>query len=182
LVLPFIKHKLEGKAIRIVGAEPAACPSLTKGVYTYDFGDTSKLTPLVKMHTLGHGFVPAGIHAGGLRYHGMSPLISHLLELGLMEAQAIKQTAAFEAAVQFARTEGILPAPEPTHAIRLAVDEALAAKESGEEKTILFGLSGHGHFDLAAYDSYLSGSMQDLEYPEEAVAAAMADLPVVPVG
>jgi tryptophan synthase beta chain len=134
------------------------------------------------MHTLGHGFVPAGIHAGGLRYHGMSPLISHLLELGLMEAQAIKQTAAFEAAVQFARTEGILPAPEPTHAIRLAVDEALAAKESGEEKTILFGLSGHGHFDLAAYDSYLSGSMQDLEYPEEAVAAAMADLPVVPVG
>jgi len=182
LVLPFIKHKLEGKAIRIVGAEPAACPSLTKGVYTYDFGDTSKLTPLVKMHTLGHGFVPAGIHAGGLRYHGMAPLISHLLELGLMEAQAVKQTAAFEAAVQFARTEGILPAPEPTHAIRLAVDEALAAKESGEEKTILFGLSGHGHFDLAAYDSYLSGSMQDLEYPEEAVAAAMADLPVVPVG
>ena len=182
LVLPFIKHKIEGKAIRIVGAEPAACPSLTKGVYTYDFGDTSKLTPLVKMHTLGHGFVPAGIHAGGLRYHGMAPLISHLLELGLMEAQAVKQTAAFEAAVQFARTEGILPAPEPTHAIRLAVDEALAAKESGEEKTILFGLSGHGHFDLAAYDSYLSGSMQDLEYPEEAVAAAMADLPVVPVG
>ena len=134
------------------------------------------------MHTLGHGFMPAGIHAGGLRYHGMAPLISHLLELGLMEAQAVKQTAAFEAAVQFARTEGILPAPEPTHAIRLAVDEALAAKESGEEKTILFGLSGHGHFDLAAYDSYLSGSMQDLEYPEEAVAAAMADLPVVPVG
>jgi tryptophan synthase beta chain len=181
LVLPFIKHKLEGKAIRIVGAEPAACPSLTKGVYAYDFGDTSKLTPLVKMHTLGHGFIPAGIHAGGLRYHGMAPLVSHLFELGLMEAQAVKQTAAFESALQFARTEGILPAPEPTHAIRLAVEEALAAKESGEEKTILFGLSGHGHFDLAAYDSYLSGSMQDLEYPTEAVRAAMADLPPVPV-
>jgi tryptophan synthase beta chain len=181
LVLPFIKHKLEGKAIRIVGAEPAACPSLTKGVYAYDFGDTSKLTPLVKMHTLGHGFIPAGIHAGGLRYHGMAPLVSHLMELGLMEAQAVKQTAAFESALQFARTEGILPAPEPTHAIRLAVEEALAAKESGEEKTILFGLSGHGHFDLAAYDSYLSGSMQDLEYPAEAVQAAIADLPAVPV-
>jgi tryptophan synthase beta chain len=133
------------------------------------------------MHTLGHGFIPAGIHAGGLRYHGMAPLVSHLYQLGLMEAQAVKQTAAFESAVQFARTEGILPAPEPTHAIRLAVEEALAAKESGEEKTILFGLSGHGHFDLAAYDSYLSGSMQDLEYPAEAVKAAMADLPAVPV-
>jgi tryptophan synthase beta chain len=133
------------------------------------------------MHTLGHGFIPAGIHAGGLRYHGMAPLVSHLMELGLMEAQAVKQTAAFESALQFARTEGILPAPEPTHAIRLAVEEALAAKESGEEKTILFGLSGHGHFDLAAYDSYLSGSMQDLEYPAEAVQAAIADLPAVPV-
>jgi len=180
LVLPFIKPKLDGKQIRIVAAEPAACPSLTKGVYTYDFGDTSKLTPLVKMHTLGHGFIPAGIHAGGLRYHGMAPLISHLLELGLIEAQAVNQTAAFGAALQFARTEGILPAPEPTHAIKLTIDEALAAKESGEERTILFGLCGHGHFDLAAYDSYLSGSMQDLEYPAEAVQAAMADLPQAP--
>jgi tryptophan synthase beta chain len=180
LVLPFIRHKLDGKQIRIIGAEPAACPSLTKGVYTYDFGDTSKLTPLVKMHTLGHGFVPAGIHAGGLRYHGMAPLVSHLLELGLIEAEAVKQTAAFEAAVQFARTEGILPAPEPTHAIKLTIDHALAAKEAGEERTILFGLSGHGHFDLAAYDSYLSGSIQDLEYPAEAVREAMADLPQVP--
>ena len=180
LILPFIRHKLDGKAIRIIGAEPAACPSLTKGVYTYDFGDTSKLTPLVKMHTLGHGFVPAGIHAGGLRYHGMAPLVSHLLELGLIEAEAVMQTAAFEAAVQFARTEGILPAPEPTHAIKLTIDQALQAKESGEERTILFGLSGHGHFDLAAYDSYLSGSIQDLEYPEEAVREAMADLPQVP--
>lgn len=180
LVLPFIKHKLEGKSVQIIGAEPAACPSLTKGVYAYDFGDTSKLTPLVKMHTLGHGFVPAGIHAGGLRYHGMAPLVSHLHELGLMEAVAVKQTSAFEAAVKFARTEGILPAPEPTHAIRVAIDQALAARESGETKTILFGLSGHGHFDLAAYDSYLSGSMQDLDYPEEAVKAAMAELPSVP--
>ena len=180
LVLPFIKHKLDGKSIRILAAEPAACPSLTKGVYTYDFGDTSKLTPLVKMHTLGHGFIPAGIHAGGLRYHGMAPLVSHLLELGLIEAQAVMQTDAFSAAVQFARTEGILPAPEPTHAIRLTIDEALAARESGEEKTILFGLSGHGHFDLAAYDSYLSGSIKDLDYPAERVAEAMADLPTVP--
>jgi tryptophan synthase beta chain len=180
LILPFLKQKLDGKSLRILAAEPAACPSLTRGVYTYDFGDTSKLTPLVKMHTLGHGFVPAGIHAGGLRYHGMAPLVSHLLELGLIEAQAVKQTAAFEAAVQFARTEGILPAPEPTHAIRLTIDEALRAKEAGEERTILFGLCGHGHFDLAAYDSYLSGSMQDLEYPTEAVQAAMADLPQVP--
>jgi tryptophan synthase beta chain len=181
LVLPFIKHKLDGKKIQIIGAEPAACPSLTKGVYAYDFGDTSKLTPLVKMHTLGHGFIPAGIHAGGLRYHGMAPLVSHLLELGLIEAQSVKQIAAFEAAVQFARTEGILPAPEPTHAIRLTIEQALAAKEAGEEKTILFGLSGHGHFDMAAYDSYLAGSIQDLDYPTEAVEAAMADLPAVPV-
>jgi tryptophan synthase beta chain len=181
LVLPFIKHKLDGKKIQIIAAEPAACPSLTKGVYAYDFGDTSKLTPLVKMHTLGHGFIPAGIHAGGLRYHGMAPLVSHLLELGLIEAQSVKQIAAFEAAVQFARTEGILPAPEPTHAIRLTIEQALAAKEAGEEKTILFGLSGHGHFDMAAYDSYLAGSIQDLDYPTEAVEAAMADLPAVPV-
>jgi tryptophan synthase beta chain len=180
LVFPFLPHKLGGKDVRIVAAEPAACPSLTKGVYAYDFGDTSKLTPLVKMHTLGHGFVPAGIHAGGLRYHGMAPMVSHLLELGLIEARAVKQTATFEAAVRFARTEGILPAPEATHAIRVAIEEALAAKQSGDERTILFGLSGHGHFDLAAYDSYLSGSIQDLEYPAEAVEEAMADLPQVP--
>ncbi|HRA46598.1 MAG TPA: TrpB-like pyridoxal phosphate-dependent enzyme, partial [Thermomicrobiales bacterium] len=179
LTFPFVQQKLAGKNVRIVGAEPAACPSLTKGVYTYDFGDTSKLTPLVKMHTLGHGFVPAGIHAGGLRYHGMAPMVSHLLELGLMEAKAVKQTSAFEAALLFARTEGILPAPEPTHAIRLAIDEAMAAKESGEERTILFGLSGHGFFDLGAYDAYLSGALVDYEYPAEAVAAAMADIPVV---
>ncbi len=180
LTFPFIRHKLEGKNVRIVAVEPAACPTMTKGVYAYDFGDTSKLTPLVKMHTLGHGFVPAGIHAGGLRYHGMAPLVSNLLDSGLIEAKAVNQLAAFDAAIQFARTEGILPAPEPTHAIRATIDEALAAKESGETKTILFGLSGHGNFDLAAYDSYLSGSLQDYEYPAEAIAEAMRDLPEVP--
>jgi tryptophan synthase beta chain len=148
-------------------------------VYAYDFGDTSKLTPLVKMHTLGHGFVPAGIHAGGLRYHGMAPMVSHLYEMGLIRAEAVHQTKAFESAVQFARTEGILPAPESTHAIRVAVEQALAAKESGDQKTILIGLSGHGHFDLAAYDSYLTGKMRDTDYPSEAVEAAMADLPVI---
>jgi tryptophan synthase beta chain len=179
LVLPFIKEKIDGSSLRIVAAEPAACPSLTRGVYAYDFGDTGKLTPLVKMHTLGHGFVPAGIHAGGLRYHGMAPLVSHLYELGLIEAQAVKQTEAFGSAVQFARTEAILPAPEAAHAIRLAVDEAKTAKEAGEARTILFGLSGHGHFDLAAYDSYLSGSLQDYAHPAEAIEAALADLPTV---
>jgi tryptophan synthase beta chain len=180
LVLPFMPHKSAGKPIRIIAAEPAACPSITRGVYVYDFGDTSKLTPLVKMHTLGHGFIPAGIHAGGLRYHGMAPLISHLVELGMIEAEAVLQTSAFEAALTFARSEGIVPAPEATHAIRVAIEHAQAAKEAGEERTILFGLSGHGHFDLGAYESYLSGSIRDYEYPAEAVAEAMADLPAVP--
>lgn len=179
LVFPFVREKLAGKNVRIVAVEPAACPSLTRGVYAYDFGDTGKLTPLVKMHTLGHGFVPAGIHAGGLRYHGMAPMVSHLLELGLIEATAVMQTAAFESGIQFARSEGIVPGPEPTHAIRVAVEEALKAKEAGEAKTILFGLSGHGNFDLSAYDSYLSGSLQDYAHPEEAIAKALADLPLV---
>ena len=179
LVFPFVREKLAGKQVRIVAAEPAACPSLTRGVYAYDFGDTGKLTPLVKMHTLGHGFVPAGIHAGGLRYHGMAPMVSHLLELGLIEATAVMQTAAFESGLQFARSEGIVPGPEPTHAIRVAVEEALKAKEAGEAKTILFGLSGHGHFDLSAYDSYLSGSLQDYAHPEAAIEKALADLPLV---
>ncbi len=178
-MLPFLKPKLDGKAIRIVAAEPAASPSLTKGVYAYDFGDTSKLTPLLKMHTLGHDFVPAGIHAGGLRYHGMAPLVSYLHAEGLIEAQAVRQNDAFGAAVLFARNEGILPAPEPTHAIKVAIDEAKAAMEAGEERTILFGLCGHGHFDLAAYDSYLSGSLVDHEHPSEAIASALADLPLV---
>jgi tryptophan synthase beta chain len=179
LVFPFVREKLAGKTVRIVAAEPAACPSLTRGIYAYDFGDTGKLTPLVKMHTLGHGFVPAGIHAGGLRYHGMAPMVSHLYELGLIEAAAVNQRAAFESGVQFARSEGIVPAPEPTHAIRLAVEEALAAKTAGQAKTILFGLSGHGNFDLSAYDSYLAGSLQDYEHPAEAIERALADLPKV---
>jgi tryptophan synthase beta chain len=179
LVFPFVREKLAGKTVRIVAAEPAACPSLTRGIYAYDFGDTGKLTPLVKMHTLGHGFVPAGIHAGGLRYHGMAPMVSHLYELGLIEAAAVNQRAAFESGVQFARSEGIVPAPEPTHAIRLTVEEAVAAKEAGHAKTILFGLSGHGNFDLSAYDSYLAGSLQDYEHPAEAIERALADLPKV---
>jgi tryptophan synthase beta chain len=176
---PFVRQKLAGKSIRIVAAEPAACPTLTRGRYAYDFGDTGQLTPLVKMHTLGHTFVPAGIHAGGLRYHGAAPLVSMLLDEGLIEATAIKQRAAFEAAVLFGRTEGIVPAPEPSHAIRVAIDEAMEAKEAGETRTILFNLCGHGFFDLSAYDSYLSGSMQDYEHPQTEIEAALAGLPSV---
>ena len=176
---PFLREKLAGKALRVIAAEPAACPTLTRGVYAYDFGDTGQLTPLVKMHTLGHTFIPAGIHAGGLRYHGAAPLVSLLLEEGLIEATAVHQRAAFEAAVLFARTEGIVPAPEPSHAIRVAIDEATRAKEAGETKTILFNLCGHGFFDLAAYDSYLSGSMQDHEHPQSEIEAALAGLPSV---
>ena len=176
---PFVREKLAGKSIRIIAAEPAACPTLTRGVYAYDFGDTGQLTPLVKMHTLGHTFIPAGIHAGGLRYHGAAPMVSKLLEDGLIEATAIKQRAAFESAVLFARTEGIVPAPEPSHAIRVAIGEATRAKEAGEAKTILFNLCGHGFFDLSAYDSYLSDSMQDYEHPQSEIEAALAGLPSV---
>jgi tryptophan synthase beta chain len=180
LSAPFLREKLAGKidpTIRCV--EPAACPSLTKGEYRYDFGDTIGMTPLVKMHTLGHDFVPDPIHAGGLRYHGMAPLVSHLYELGLVEAEAIHQRECFEAAIQFARTEGILPAPEPTHAIAAAVREAIKCRESGEEKVILTALCGHGHFDLKAYETFLAGELVDYEYPEEKVAAAMARVPVI---
>jgi tryptophan synthase beta chain len=162
LALPYVLDRLAGKGPRIVAVEPSACPSLTKGRFEYDFGDTAKLTPLVKMYTLGHDFVPPGIHAGGLRYHGASPLISHLVAMGHVEARAYSQNPVFDAAVQFARTEGILPAPESSHAIRAAVDEALAAKEEGRQRTILFCLSGHGHFDLAAYENYLSGKLVDV--------------------
>jgi tryptophan synthase beta chain len=162
LALPYVLDRLAGKGPRIVAVEPAACPSLTKGRFEYDYGDTAKLTPLVKMYTLGHDFVPPGIHAGGLRYHGASPLISHLVALGHIEARAYRQTPVFDAAVQFARTEGILPAPESSHAIRAAVDEALAAREEGRARTILFCLSGHGHFDLAAYENYLGGKLVDV--------------------
>ena len=181
LSFPFIREKLAGKmSPRILAAEPASCPSLTRGVYAYDFGDTAGMTPLMKMHTLGHDFMPAPIHAGGLRYHGMAPLISHVYELGLMDAQSVPQTECFSAAIQFARTEGIVPAPEPTHAIALAIREALKAKETGEETVILTALCGHGHFDLAAYDQYLSGNMVDEEVPDERFAAALASIPPVP--
>jgi tryptophan synthase beta chain len=180
LAFPFLREKWAGKmdpTIRCV--EPAACPTLTKGEFRYDFGDTAGMTPLMKMHTLGHGFVPDPIHAGGLRYHGMAPLVSHLYELGETEAIAIPQLECFSAAVQFARSEGIIPAPEPTHAIAAAVREALACRESGEEKVILTALCGHGHLDLAAYDSYFAGEMVDFDLSDEAVAAAMAEVPTV---
>lgn len=179
LTFPFIKDKIEGKDVRIIAVEPAACPTLTKGVYAYDFGDTGQLTPLVKMHTLGHDFVPEGIHAGGLRYHGMAPLISHLYELGMMEARAYPQNPVFEAAVTFTRTQGLLPAPEPSHAIKAAIDEAIRCRESGEAKTILFNLCGHGHFDLTAYDKYLSGNLVDFELPQAEIDTALSRLPVM---
>jgi tryptophan synthase beta chain len=181
LSFPFLKEKLEGRmSPRIIAAEPASCPSLTKGVYAYDFGDTAGMTPLMKMHTLGHDFIPDPIHAGGLRYHGMAPLISHIYELGLMEAEAVPQTECFAAAIQFARTEGIVPAPEPTHAIALAIREALKAKETGEETVILTALCGHGHFDLSAYDQYLRGEMVDEAVSDERFASALSTLPKVP--
>lgn len=180
LAFPFLREKLSGKMNPVIRAvEPAACPSLTKGVYTYDYGDTAGMTPLMKMHTLGHDFVPDPIHAGGLRYHGMAPLISHVYELGFMEAVAIPQTECFQAAIQFARTEGLIPAPEPTHAIAAAIREAMHCKETGEEKVILMAMCGHGHFDLAAYGKYLQGNMVDLSYPSEKVEAAMASIPKV---
>jgi tryptophan synthase beta chain len=168
-----------GRKYRVIAAEPEAAPSLTRGVYAYDFGDTAKMTPLVKMHTLGSDFIPEPIHAGGLRYHGMAPLVSHLKQLGAIEAESVHQLACFEAGVQFARAEGILPAPEPTHALKVAIDEALEAKATGESKVILFNMCGHGHFDLSAYESYLAGTLEDYEYPDAAVDKALASLPVV---
>ena len=177
LALPYVLDKLAGAKLRIMAVEPAACPSLTKGVYAYDYGDTGKLTPLVKMYTLGHDFIPPGIHAGGLRYHGASPLCSALVRQGAIEARAYPQLPVFDAAVQFARTEGILPAPEAAHAIKAAVDEAISAREAGQPRVILFNLSGHGHFDLAAYDAYHSGKLQDYEHPAAAIAEAMAAIP-----
>ncbi len=161
LALPYVLDRLAGRGPRILAIEPVACPSLTRGKFEYDYGDTAKLTPLMKMYTLGHDFVPPGIHAGGLRYHGASPLLSALVAQGVIEAKAYLQLPVFDAAVQFARTEGIVPAPESAHAIRAAVDEALAARESGRSKVILFCLSGHGHFDLAAYEAYLGGKLQN---------------------
>ena len=181
LTFPFIGDKLTGKApnLRVIAVEPAACPSLTKGVYAYDFGDTAMMTPLVKMHTLGHGFIPQAIHAGGLRYHGVAPLVSHLYEGGYIEAVAYPQNPVFQAAIEFARSEGIVPAPESAHAIRATIDEALRCKEAGETRNILFNLSGHGFFDLTAYDRYLSGQLEDYEYPIDEVQAALAGLPSI---
>jgi tryptophan synthase beta chain len=179
--LPWIRDKISGKKkdMRIICVEPESCPTVTRGLYTYDFGDLVGTTPLLKMYTLGHTFVPPPIHAGGLRYHGMAPLICHLHKLGLIEAQAAHQTAVFEAGIKFARTEGIITGPEPCHDLKVAIDEALKCKKEGKSKTILIAHSGHGHFDLAAYDAYLSGKLEDFAYPEEEVRKAMLDLPKV---
>jgi len=176
---PFYPAKFAGKDIRFICVEPTACPTMTRGSYRYDFGDTAMTTPLLKMFTLGHSFVPPKIHSGGLRYHGMAPLISHLVKAGHMEAVAYHQNTVFEAAVQFARAEGIIPAPETAHAIRAAIDEAIKCRESGQEKVIAFNFSGHGHFDLAAYEQYFAGSLKDYEYPEENIQKALAEVPVV---
>ncbi len=181
LAFPFAADKLSGKKkkLRLIAVEPSACPSLTKGKYVYDFGDTVGLTPLVKMHTLGHGFIPAPLHAGGLRYHGMAPLVSKLYADGVIEATAVAQLATFQAALQFARSEGIIPAPESAHAIRVVIDEALKCKKAGKRRTILFNLSGHGHFDLGAYEAFLAGKLQDYEYPAEKIAEALRGVPEV---
>jgi len=179
IAFPFFADKAAGKKVRLVAVEPTSCPTLTKGVYAYDFGDVAGYTPLMKMYTLGHDFIPPGIHAGGLRYHGDSPLVSQLYHEKLIEAVAVPQLATFEAGVQFARTEGIIPAPESAHSIRVAIDEALAAKEANEPRVILFNLSGHGHFDMSAYDKYFAGQLEDYDYPEEAIAESMKKLPKV---
>jgi tryptophan synthase beta chain len=178
--LPFVGENIKkGKKTRIIAVEPAACPSMTKGVYAYDFGDTAKFTPLMKMHTLGHDFVPAGFHAGGLRYHGMGPMVSHVYNLGLMEARTVLQNDVFASAISFTRSEGIIPAPESAHAISAVRDIAEECKQSGDEKTILFNMSGHGHFDMSAYDNYLDGKLEDYEHPEEMIKEAMKSLPKI---
>ena len=180
LAFPFLGAQLRGgKKVRIVAVEPAACPSLTRGTYAYDFGDTAGLTPLTKMHTLGSTFIPPGFHAGGLRYHGMAPLVSHIKELGLIEAVAYEQIACFEAGVTFARAEGIVPAPESNHAVKGAIAEALKCKAEGKSRTILFNLSGHGHFDMQAYLDYFGGKLKDIKYEEADLATALAKLPQV---
>lgn len=180
LAYPFLRQNLlDGQRTRLVAVEPTATPSLTRGTYTFDYGDTARMAPVVKMHTLGHDFVPAAIHAGGLRYHGMAPSLSALYDAGYLEAVAVPQLATFEAAVQFARTEGIVPAPESAHAIRAAMDEALDAKAKGEKRIILFNLSGHGNFDMASYQAYFNGDLEDFEYPEEAIHTSMQHLPQV---
>ncbi len=180
IAYPFLRENLRnGQNTRLLAVEPTATPSLTKGEYTFDYGDTARMAPIVKMHTLGHDFVPPPIHAGGLRYHGMAPSVCALYDAGLIEAVAVPQLTTFEAALTFARTEGIVPAPESAHAVRAAIDQALDAKEKGEERVILFNLSGHGHFDLSAYQAYLAGQLQDYEYPKEAIKAALQKVPQV---
>jgi tryptophan synthase beta chain len=176
---PFIREKFKGANIRIIAVEPESCPSLTRGIYTYDFGDTAKTTPLLKMYTLGHNFIPPGIHAGGLRYHGMAPLVSALYDKGYIEARAYHQLDIFDSAVIFARTEGFVPAPESAHAIKAVIDIALEAKERGEKRVILFNLSGHGFFDLSAYDQYFAGKLENYAYPKEKVEEALKELPKV---
>ena len=177
---PFLRENFtNGMNTKVVAVEPASCPTLTRGNYTFDFGDTATMAPVVKMHTLGHSFVPPTIHAGGLRYHGMSPQVSALVNNGDIEARSVPQLATFEGAVQFARSEGIVPAPESAHAVRAAIDEAMKCKESGEKKVIAFNLSGHGHFDMTAYQAYFNGELQDYDYPQEAIEEAMGQLPEI---
>jgi tryptophan synthase beta chain len=180
IAFPFLADKAAGKPVRVLAMEPTSCPTLTKGVYEFDFGDTAKLAPVAKMYTLGHDFMPPGIHAGGLRYHGASPLVSQLVHHKLVDARAVGQLSCFEAAVTFARTEAIIPAPESSHAIRGAIDEALEAKKEGKPRTILFNLSGHGLVDMASYDAYFAGQLEDYEYPAEKVKESLRHLPKVP--
>jgi tryptophan synthase beta chain len=177
---PFLREKIvNGKQVRVIAVEPSAAPSLTRGVYAYDYGDTAKMAPMVKMHTLGHDFIPAPIHAGGLRYHGMSAQVSALKEAGLIEAVNVQQSNIFEAALSFTAAEGILPAPEPAHAIYQTMQEALRCKEAGESKTIVFNLCGHGHFDMGAYENYMAGKLEDFDYPEAAIQRSLLNLPKV---
>jgi tryptophan synthase beta chain len=180
IALPFVGDKIAGAEIEIIACEPSACPTLTRGPYAYDFGDTAQLTPLVAMHTLGHDFVPPGIHAGGLRYHGVAPIVSQLLLDGLIRAEAYTQTACFGSALRFARSEGIIPAPESSHAIHGAIEAARRADQSGTAQVILFNLSGHGHFDMAAYDNYLQGKLEDFELPEDEIARALRAIEPLP--
>jgi tryptophan synthase beta chain len=181
IAFPFLKDKITGKnpGLEVIAVEPAACPTMTKGKYTWDFGDVAGMAPVAKMHTLGHSFMPPDVHAGGLRYHGMSPLVSHIVNLGYITPRAVSQNPVFKGALEFARAEGIIPAPESAHAIRVAMDEALKCKESGEKKTIVFALSGHGYFDMTSYEKYMTGQLQDYEFPEELMVDALKHLPDV---
>jgi tryptophan synthase beta chain len=180
IALPFLRENLKnGQKTRLVAVEPTATPSITRGLFTFDYGDTAKMAPIVKMYTLGHDFIPPPIHAGGLRYHGMAPSICALYDAGYIQATAVPQLATFQAAIQFARAEGIVPAPESAHAIRAAIDEAIAAKMNGDSRVILFNLSGHGDYDMSAYQAYFSGQLEDYEYPEEAINKSLEHLPKV---